>query len=121
MGLSLQKEKKRIANNEQGIGDSWKKSKETVANTVSATKKKLVSEAALAKKQIAAKSNGELARRGKAAFDVLLNGDKDWMGDTIEHDDPSEEIRARGRAALERILYSSDQIDNKKFYGRYNF
>jgi hypothetical protein len=62
----------------------------------------------------------EMAKRGKAALDVLQNGDKDWMGNSITADDNVTEARNRGKAALERLLYSEKQIENKKFFGEYN-
>lgn len=62
----------------------------------------------------------ELAKRGKSALDVLMNGDTDWMGNKIGSDDATTEARNRGKAALERLMYSQEQIDNKKFFGDYN-
>ena len=73
-----------------------------------------------AKKEIKKRSQGELANRGKSAIDVLMNGDKDWMGNSINSDDITVEVRNRGKAALERLMYSQEQIDNKKFFGSYN-
>ena len=67
------------------------------------------------------KTGGELAKRGKSALDVLLNGDTDWMGRSTSSDNVATEAKNRGKAAIERLMYSEDQIDNKKFFGRYNF
>lgn len=67
------------------------------------------------------KTGGELARRGKSALDVLMNGDTDWMGNSTSSDNVVQEAKNRGKAVLERLMYSEDQIDNKKFFGRYNF
>jgi hypothetical protein len=72
------------------------------------------------KKEIKKRSNSEIANRGKSALDVLMNGDKDWMGNSISSNDMPTELRNRGKAALERLMYSQDQIDNKKFFGDYN-
>lgn len=66
------------------------------------------------------KADSELVKRGKSAFDVLVNGDKDWMGNSIHSDNVQTELRNRGKAAVERLLYSEDQIENKKFFGRYD-
>lgn len=66
-------------------------------------------------------SKTEIAKRGKSAFDVLMNGDKDWMGNSTYSDDVGTELRNRGKAAIERLMYSQEQIDNKKFFGRYDF
>lgn len=66
------------------------------------------------------KADSELVKRGKSAFDVLMNGDKDWMGNSIHSDNVQTELRNRGKAAVERLLYSEDQIENKKFFGRYD-
>ena len=66
------------------------------------------------------KNGKELAKRGKSALDVLLNGDQDWMGRSLTSDDPIEEGKNRAKAALERIMYSDEQIYNKKFFGKYN-
>lgn len=74
-----------------------------------------------AKTQAAKSGNTEIAKRGKAAIDVLMNGDTDWMGRRISDNDLSTELRNRGKAALERLMYSEKQIDNKKFFGDYNF
>lgn len=73
------------------------------------------------KQYIKEKSTGEMSKRGKAAIDVLMNGDSDWMGRSIHSDDANTELKNRGKAALERLMYSEEQIDNKKFFGRYNF
>lgn len=73
------------------------------------------------KQYINEKSTGEMSKRGKAAIDVLMNGDSDWMGRPIHSDDANTELKNRGKAALERLIYSEEQIDNKKFFGRYNF
>lgn len=73
-----------------------------------------------AKKEIKKRSNSELTNRGKSALDVLMNGDKDWMGNSISSPDIATEARNRGKAALERLMYSQEQIDNKKFFGDYN-
>jgi len=62
----------------------------------------------------------EMMKRGKAALDVLQNGDKDWMGHSTVSDDACVEARNRGKAALERLMYSEEQIHNKKFFGEYN-
>lgn len=74
-----------------------------------------------AKKEIKKHSNGEVAKRGKAALDVLMNGDTDWMGNHSYSDDAVTEAKNRGKAAIERLMYSQEQIDNKKFFGRYDF
>ena len=66
-------------------------------------------------------ANSELSKRGKSAVDVLLNGDTDWMGNHTYSDSIKAEVTNRGRAAVERLLYSQEQIDNKKFFGRYDF
>lgn len=66
-------------------------------------------------------ANSELSKRGKSAVDVLLNGDTDWMGNHIYSDSIKTEVVNRGRAAVERLLYSPEQIDSKKFFGRYDF
>lgn len=66
------------------------------------------------------KNGKELAKRGKSALDVLLNGDQDWMGRSLSSDNPIEEGKNRAKAALERIMYSDEQVNNKKFYGKYN-
>ena len=63
----------------------------------------------------------EMSKRGKAALDVLKNGDTDWMGNHSYSDDTVTELKNRGKAALERLMYSEEQIDNKKFFGRYDF
>ena len=73
------------------------------------------------KKELKKHENSEIVKRGKSAIDVLMNGDTDWMGNRNYSNDASKEIRNRGKAALERLLYSQDQIDNKKFFGRYDF
>lgn len=65
-------------------------------------------------------SNGEIAKRGKSALDVLMNGDTDWMGNSISSDNVATEARNRGKAALERLMYSQERIDNKKFFGEYD-
>lgn len=70
---------------------------------------------------ISKRTGGELTKRGKAAIDVLINGDKDWMGRSTSSDNVITEARNRGKAAIERLLYSQEQIDNKKFFGRYDF
>jgi hypothetical protein len=72
------------------------------------------------KNGIRKRSTGELANRGKSAIDVLMNGDKDWMGSPVGSDDAVTEARNRGKAALERLMYSQQQINNKKFFGSYN-
>lgn len=69
---------------------------------------------------LAKKADSEFVKRGKSAFDVLMNGDKDWMGNSIHSDNVQTELRNRGKAAVERLLYSEDQIENKKFFGRYD-
>lgn len=74
-----------------------------------------------AKTEISKAGSTEIGKRGKAALDVLMNGDKDWMGEPIYSDNVTTEVRNRGKAAVERLLYSQEQIDNKKFFGRYNF
>ena len=66
------------------------------------------------------KTGGTLINRGKAALDVLINGDKDWMGKSTSSDNAVTEARNRGKAAIERLLYSEEQIHNKKFFGEYN-
>lgn len=63
---------------------------------------------------------GEMMKRGKAALDVLKNGDTDWMGHSTVSDDACTEAKNRGKAALERLMYSEEQIHNKKFFGEYN-
>ena len=73
------------------------------------------------KNTIGKKTSTELAKRGKSALDVLMNGDKDWMGEPISSSNSRTEARNRGKAAIERLLYSEDQIFNKKFFGDYNF
>lgn len=74
-----------------------------------------------AKKEVSKRGGTELAKRGKSAIDVLVDGDKDWMDRPITSDDATTEARNRGKAALERLMYSEEQVFNKKFYGRYNF
>ena len=71
-------------------------------------------------KYVKSKAGVEMAKRGRAALDVLMNGDKDWMGNSISSNDMGSEARNRGKAALERLMYSQEQIDNKKFFGSYN-
>lgn len=66
------------------------------------------------------KSGREILSRGKSAIDVLINGDKDWMGHSTVSDNSVTEVKNRGKAALERLLYSEEQIRNKKFFGEYN-
>lgn len=66
-------------------------------------------------------TNSELTKRGKSAIDVLLNGDTDWMGHSISDANPAKEARNRVKAALERLMYNEEQIDNKKFFGSYGF
>lgn len=83
-------------------------------------KKKAVKAFEKLKKSAGKASQTELAKRGKSAFDVLMNGDKDWMGNSIYSDNVQTELRNRGKAAVERLLYSEDQIENKKFFGRYD-
>ena len=73
-----------------------------------------------AKKQARKVAGTELAKRGKSAIDVLMNGDKDWMGNSTVSDDVCVEAKNRGKAALERLMYSQERIDNKKFYGTYD-
>ena len=73
-----------------------------------------------AKEEIKKRSNGDIAKRGKSALDVLINGDKDWMGNSTTSNDVFTEASNRGKAALERLMYSQEQIDNKKFFGDYN-
>lgn len=63
----------------------------------------------------------EMGKRGKAALDVLKNGDSDWMGNHSYSDNVFTEAKNRGKAAIERLMYSEEQIDNKKFFGRYDF
>lgn len=77
--------------------------------------------AAKAKTSLRKTGNSEIAKRGKSALDVLKNGDTDWMGEHIYSDNLTTEVKNRGRAAVERLLYSQEQIDNKKFFGRYDF
>ena len=50
-----------------------------------------------------------------------MNGDSDWMGNKTYSNDSATEMKNRGKAAAERLLYSKDQIENKKFFGRYDF
>lgn len=83
-------------------------------------KKKAVKALEKLKKSAGKASQAELVKRGKSAFDVLMNGDKDWMGNSIYSDNVQTELRNRGKAAVERLLYSEDQIENKKFFGRYD-
>lgn len=83
--------------------------------------KKTAAAAKLYKEKISKMAGSEMAKRGKAALDVLQNGDSDWMGRPINSDNSMTELRNRGQAALERLMYSEDQVFNKKFYGRYNF
>lgn len=72
-------------------------------------------------KQIAKSEKGqEMQKRMKSAADVLMNGDKDWMGRSISDDDVVKESKNRGKAALERLMYSEEQIHNKKFFGEYD-
>ena len=73
------------------------------------------------KEKIAKSGDTEVAKRGKSAIDVLLNGDSDWMGNKTYSDDTVTELKNRGKAALERLMYSQEQIDNKKFFGRPDF
>lgn len=74
-----------------------------------------------AKEKVSNIGHTEVAKRGKAAIDVLMNGDSDWMGRHNYSNDVGTEIKNRGKAAVERLLYSQEQIDNKKFFGRYDF
>lgn len=74
-----------------------------------------------AKKELRKAKGTELGKRGKAAIDVLMNGDTDWMGNHSYSDNMFSEAKNRGKAALERLMYSQEQIDNKKFFGRYDF
>lgn len=62
----------------------------------------------------------EMVKRGKSAMDVLKNGDTDWMGNSTTSDNSVTEAKNRGKAALERLMYSQEQIDNKKFFGEYD-
>lgn len=73
------------------------------------------------KKTASKAGHSEIGKRGKAAVDVLLNGDSDWMGRKSYSDSATTELKNRGKAALERLMYSQEQIDNKKFFGRYDF
>lgn len=97
--------------------------KKNRSSTIKANKaeKKLNKQSVRMKEAIKRNASGEMAKRGKAAMDVLKNGDSDWMGHPIRSDDTSTELKNRGKAALERLMYSEDQIDNKKFFGRYDF
>lgn len=73
-----------------------------------------------AKKAARKVAGTELAKRGKSAIDVLMNGDTDWMGNSTVSDDVCTEAKNRGKAALERLMYSQERIDNKKFFGSYD-
>lgn len=96
------------------IGDRLR----TTANSI---KDKAKNTTSTVKNKLSEQGKSEVGKRGKAALDVLMNGDTDWMGNRVSASDPRKEARNRGRAALERLMYSEDQIDNKKFFGDYNF
>lgn len=93
----------------RGTSETARKQGETLSKAVDSVRKTIKS-----------KTGGEMSKRGKAALDVLMNGDKDWMGNSISSNDVSTEARNRGKAALERLMYSQEQIDNKKFFGDYD-
>lgn len=103
-----------------GTTATARKTGSDMSNALSAARKVIKKGADKAGKEIQKRSNGEIAKRGKSALDVLMNGDKDWMGNSISSNDVSTEARNRGKAALERLMYSQEQIDNKKFFGDYN-
>lgn len=92
-----------------------------MASAVNSARKAIKKGMKNTKKTIEKHSNSEIAKRGKSALDVLMNGDKDWMGNPINSDDIATEARNRGKAALERLMYSEDRINNKKFFGDYDF
>lgn len=116
---TLAKNKKRYA--DALNADTIKKNINAASKTIKKSARKGIIKA---KKEIAKMSEsevaGELTKRGKSAVDVLMNGDKDWMGHPLSSDNVTVEIRNRGKAALERLMYSQEQIDNKKFFGSYN-
>lgn len=97
----------------QSIGDRFRRG---VASAKDAANRGLDK----AKQQARKVAGTELAKRGKSAIDVLMNGDKDWMGHSINSDDAITEAKNRGKAALERLMYSEEQVHNKKFFGEYN-
>jgi hypothetical protein len=101
-----QKIKKKEANSKSSFSKSIKDKTRLVANK--------------SKEKMKDVSNSEIGKRGKAAFDVMLNGDTDWMGSPIYSQDLKTEIKNRGKAALERLMYSEEQINDKKFFGSYN-
>lgn len=115
-GINPNAGKPTLGTNERAAktGDDLAKGIDTVRKTI----KKGVGKV---KKEIQKRSNGEIAKRGKSAIDVLMNGDKDWMGNPISSDNIATEARNRGKAALERLMYSEDRINNKKFFGDYDF
>lgn len=105
------------------IGSGLRKGAQKIKSTAS----KVANSEAVRKTTGAAKAkakdlkNSELANRGKAAIDVIMNGDTDWMGKHSYSDSATTELKNRGKAALERLMYSEEQIHNKKFFGRYDF
>lgn len=91
-----------------GYGKGNKKSlKETVKNKFNKAKKS-------AKEAIQKHKDSEMSNRISSAMDVLKNGDTDWMGRPISDDDSVKELKNRGKAALERLLYNKDQIEDRK-------
>ena len=101
---------------------SFKSRVKKAAGEIGAAAKQTVGKVgASAKKAAQNFESTELAKRGKSAIDVLMNGDTDWMGNHSYSDDAVTEMRNRGKAAMERLMYSQEQIDNKKFFGRYDF
>ena len=96
---------------------STKKTKQEKIDTKSSISKKL----SINKNTINKLIGPEMIKRGKSAIDVLKNGDTDWMGNHSYNDDSVKEMKNRGKAAIERLMYSQEQIDNKKFFGRYDF
>lgn len=95
-------------------GMKWGRRKQNIATDKTSRKQKAL------KRIKSSRTGSELVNRGKSAIDVLVNGDKDWMGRSISSDNAFTEARNRGKAAIERLLYSEEQIHNKKFFGKYN-
>ena len=101
-----------------GAGENYHKLSNKIKGAAKEASGKVKEAAKDAKKAFKGIGDSEVGNRGKAALDVLLNGDTDWMGDRI--DDGNASIRDRGKAALERLMYSEEQIENKKFFGEYD-
>lgn len=66
------------------------------------------------KKIIEDHTDNEAKRRVSEAIKVVKEGDTDWFDNPIHSDNSIEEAKNRGKAALERLLYSEDQIKDRK-------